>query len=229
MSCSTETAGPAVRGEGRFVSTAEIIEFLGLEPGQLQLETAVHEAGHIVVGDAAGMTADEARIHGLSLGGTEFRGDVTQRPLPDVLAMCAGGFAAAAIWLKGRGVDTSAERVSLALNAQAGGDLEVCRALRAAAGVPHLPLDGPLQAAADVLAGRWRTVLRLAYVLRRHNSIYGFEIRDILAADPAPGVTAAYQAWSARFASQLPQIPSAMAPGAKGNPGFPLSADVPAA
>lgn len=143
--------------------------------------------------------------------------------------LCAGGFAAAGIWLKGRGVDTSAERVSLALNAQAGGDLEVCRSLRAAAGVPHLPLTGPLQAATDVLAGRWRTVLRLAYVLRRHRSIYGFEIRDILAAAPAPGVTAAYRAWSARFASQLPLPPSAAAPGATGNPDLPLSADVPAA
>ena len=224
MSCSTETVGPAGLGEGRFVSTEEVIEFLGLEPGQLLLETAVHEAGHIVVGDAAGMTADGARLRGISLGGTEFRGDVTQRPLPDVLAMCAGGFAAASIWLKGRGVDTSAERVSLALNAQAGGDLEVCRSLRAAAGVPHLPLDGPLQAAADVLAGRWRTVLRLAYVLRRHRSIYGFEIRDILAADPAPGVAADYRAWSARFASQMPgpQAPRHPVPG--DNPALPLSA-----
>jgi hypothetical protein len=133
--------------------------------------------------------------------------------------MCAGGFAAAAIWLKGRGVDTSAERVSLALNAQAGGDLEVCRSLRAAAGVPHLPLDGPLQAAADVLAGRWRTVLRLAYVLRRHRSVYGFEIRDILAADPAPGVTVAYQAWSARFASQMTQSPQAPRHPVPGQPG----------
>jgi hypothetical protein len=210
--------GPGVRGEGRFVSTEEIMEFLGLRPGQLLLETAVHEAGHIVVGDAAGMTADGARLQGISLGGTEFRGDVTQRPLPDVLAMCAGGFAAASIWLKGRGVDTSAERVSLALNAQAGGDLEVCRSARAAAGVPYLPLTGPLQAATDVLAGRWRTVLRLAYVLRRHRSIYGFEIRDILAADPAPGVTAAYRVWSARFASQPPRPPD-----------LPLRADVPAA
>jgi hypothetical protein len=121
------TVGPGTSEQRRLA--AEVTAALGMKPRLLRLITAVHEAGHAIVGVTVGFEVTEARVESLDVigvGGDEITVDFDpwrDVPLSDVLSLKAAGFQASFIWLQGRGIDGAEEPYDFALNTLAGGDI----------------------------------------------------------------------------------------------------------
>lgn len=179
---------------------AETRELLALSPANVRLISAVHEAGHVVVGHTLGMTVSRARLadddslhahvtvdYGYPAG--------TVIPLPDLLAMRAAGFQAAFTWLDSRALLD--DRRNQAINNLAGGDIKWCLATCRDLGVSDTTMQDGIVPAVHVLQRRWRTVLRLAYALAAAGSLSQGEIGPLLADDRAARLDAldAYRHW----------------------------------
>lgn len=168
------------------LTAAEVLAAnLELSPRQLKLLAAVHEAGHMFAADAAGLTPVAAEVRPLAAGSMTVEGDAMLMPLHPVMVTLAAGFSAVGLWLAGRGTDVNDRSVNPALCALSSDDISLCRARCDAAGRPDLSMQDGAQAATDILVCRWPAVLRTAYALARHRTLYPFEIRAFLAADPA--------------------------------------------
>jgi hypothetical protein len=168
------------------LTAAEVLAAnLALSPRQLMLLSAVHEAGHIFAADTAGLTPVAAEVRPPATGSMTAEGDAMLMPLHPVMVMLAAGFSAVGIWLVGRGTDVNDRCVNPALCALSSDDISLCRARCDAAGRPDLSMQDGVRAATDILICRWPAVLRTAYALARHRTLYAFEIRAFLAADPA--------------------------------------------
>jgi hypothetical protein len=207
-------AGSTTRTEENIVSTARYTAAearaayasLGLTSRQGLLLSAVHEAGHAVAADSAGVTVTRAAVHAdlsglVTVEGLPRPGDgpaAVRAHLPALLAVKLAGYAASAAWLKGRGTDPAVPPVGLALNALAASDGQDALRYLEAAGCPGASLGPAGDATLRILLARWETVLRLGYALARRRSLSAPEIGALLAADPyrAAG-RAAYRTWRA--------------------------------
>lgn len=186
---------------------------LGLDPRRLRLLTAVHEAGHAIVGHTVGFRVTAAFVtsddvlgrHGadhISVDLTAF-GDDGIIPLCDLLALRIAGFQAAHTWLRGRGVPAMEQPYKTALNTLAGSDLTSCYEHCAEVGVPDVATTREaLYGAAVILKYRWRAVLRLGYALARVGTLDEAALRPYLDSDPNAHqeASARFRAWQQRTA-----------------------------
>jgi hypothetical protein len=133
-----------------------------MEPRLLRLLTAVHEAGHAIAGQTAGLTVTAARVAsagttGLCGGCVDIDSGGYHRPvipLPHLLAFQAAGFQASFLWLEGRGINGNEDPYSSALNALAGGDKSWCSSLCRDLGKPGLGMQDGIEGAARILKAR---------------------------------------------------------------------------
>jgi hypothetical protein len=88
---------------------AEVTAALGMEPRLLRLISAMHEAGHAIVGATVGFEVTEARAETVeAIGSNEVTvgfGPGRDVPLSDLLSWKAAGYQASFTWLQGRGID----------------------------------------------------------------------------------------------------------------------------
>ncbi|MEJ8654910.1 hypothetical protein WKI65_44440 [Streptomyces sp. MS1.AVA.3] len=184
---------------------------LGLEPRLLRLLTAVHEAGHAIVGHTVGFKVNGAFVTSTDVlgrhGGDHISVDLTPLeddgivPLCEVLALKMAGFQASHTWLRGRGVPAMEQPYKTALNTLAGGDISQCYEHCNEVGMPDVSTTREaLYGAAIVLKFRWRAVLRLAYALDTVGVLDEAALQPYLEADPAAHQEAAdrYRAWRQR-------------------------------
>jgi hypothetical protein len=215
------TASPAVQRR----LAAEVTAALGMEPRLLRLISAVHEAGHAIVGVTVGFEVTEARVESLDVigtGGDEVTADFGTGwdvPLSDLLTWKAAGYEASFIWLQGRGIDGAEEPYDFALNTLAGDDINSSLAACRRTGMPHLTMQYGIEGAALILTHRWRAVLMLAYALARRGVLAGDDLVPYLAADFRQYLAAgrAYQAW-VRQTSHLWLVAAPAAARPEGNP-----------
>jgi hypothetical protein len=214
------TAGTAVQRR----LAAEVTAALGMEPRLLRLISAVHEAGHAIVGVTVGFEVTEARAETVeAIGSNEVTVDFgpgRDVPLSDLLPWKAAGYQASFTWLPGRGIDGAEAPYDFALNTMAAGDINSSLATCRRAGRPDLTMQGGIEGAALILTHRWRSVLRLAYQLARCGVLAGDDLVPYLAADFPQYLAAvrAHQAWVQRTGHlwRRESGPAAARPG--GNP-----------
>ena len=186
---------------------------LGLEPRLLRRLTAVHEAGHAVVGQTVGFKVTGARVVStdvlgrhdsdhISIDLTPLEEDGTF-PLCELLTLKMAGFQASHMWLRGRGVPAMEQPYKTALNTLAGGDITQCYAHCNEAGMPDISTTREaLYGTAIILKFRWRAVLRLGYALEAVGQLDESALQPYLNADPSAHQEAAerYRAWQQRTA-----------------------------
>ncbi|MEU3566776.1 hypothetical protein [Kitasatospora sp. NPDC006786] len=159
----------------------------------LRLLTAVHEAGHAIVGHTVGLHVTGATVtnaEAIGLGGDHIAVDYAAYPapiipLPHTLAMGVAGFQASCTWLEGRGLDGDSEPYSTLLNLLANTDLHGCAELCRLAGLPASRTHDAVEAAGRILHHRWRATLRLAYVLTAAETMDRTALLPYLEDDPA--------------------------------------------
>ena len=183
---------------------AEVTAALGMEPRQLRLISAVHEAGQAIVGATVGFEVAEARAGTVEeIGSNEVTidfGHGQDVPVSDLLSLKAAGYEASFIWLQGRGIDSAEDPYDFALNTLAADDINSSRATCRKIGCPDLTMQDGIEGAALILTHRWRAVLRLAYKLARCGALAGDDLVPYLGADLPQYLAAvrAYQAWQQR-------------------------------
>jgi hypothetical protein len=203
---------------------AEVTAALGMEPRLLRLISAVHEAGHAIVGVTVGFEVTEARAETVEAIGSNVVtvdfGSGRDVPLSDLLSMKAAGYQASFTWLQGRGIDGAEAPYDFALNTLAADDINSSLATCRRLGRPDLTMQGGIEGAALILTHRWRAVLRLAYELARRGVLSGDDLVPYLAADFPQYLAAvrAHQAWVQRTSHLWRRVagPAAARPG--GNP-----------
>ncbi|MFJ2007978.1 hypothetical protein [Streptomyces chartreusis] len=168
---------------------------LGLEPRLLRLLTAVHEAGHAIVGSTLGFDVTAIKVSSRDVLGLHNHDHISvelhegqEIRLPDELSLYMAGFQAACFWLNGRGIRAMApgQPYKTALNTLAGGDINKCHNLCDQWDLPAVATTNEgVRGAAHVLKYRWRAVLRLAYTVDRVGCLWGTELQPYLDADPS--------------------------------------------
>ena len=168
-------------------AAVEALELLALPARQVRLLTAIHEAGHAVVGHTLNMPIERIVLtddgtldahttipasYGYAAGETV--------PLPDLLTLRAAGFQAMFQWLDSRELET-ADR-NKAINYLAAGDNTWCKDFCAELAHDATMQDGVIPAG-RILLCRWPTVMRMAYALAAAGSLDLFEITQLLWAD----------------------------------------------
>ncbi|MEW1639300.1 hypothetical protein AB0469_35260 [Streptomyces sp. NPDC093801] len=191
----------------------EITATVGLEPRLNRLLTAVHEAGHAIVGHTVGFKVAGASVVNTAVLGLEDGDRVDfdfspfgdgEIPLSDLLAMRMAGFQATHMWLRGRGAAAGAPEFQTALNMMSSSDIVKCYEHCAQVGMPAVSTTREgLYGGALILKWRWRAVLRLAYVLARVGTLDADQLRPHLDADlrTHQGAVDAYRAWQKRTSS----------------------------
>lgn len=180
---------------------------LGLEPRLLRLLTAVHEAGHAIVGTTLGFDVSSIQVSSRDVLGFRNHDHISlelhvgqEIRLPDELSLYMAGFQAACFWLNGRGIRAMAPGLpyKTALNCLAGGDINKCHDLCDQWGMPAVATTNEgVRGAAHVLKYRWRAVLQLAYAVADTGYLRGAELQPYLDADPVARQRAltAYGTW----------------------------------
>ncbi|MFF7764215.1 hypothetical protein [Streptomyces griseorubiginosus] len=200
---------------------------LGLEPRLLRLLTAVHEAGHAIVGSALGFDVTAIKVSSRDVLGLHNNDHISlelhegqEIRLPDELSLYMAGFQAACFWLNGRGIRAMDPNLpyKTALNTLAGGDINKCHALCDRWGVPAIATTNEgVRGAAHILKYRWRAVLQLAYTVNRVGYLWGSDLQPYLDADPSAqrASLTAYGRWMTATAAlwALPCAEAAPTPG----------------
>jgi len=175
-------------------------ELLGFSPENIRLISAVHEAGHAVVGHTLGMVIERAHL----TDDGSLDGHVTVDygygpgkivPLPDLLTLRAAGFQAMFTWLEDR--QLLSDRRTEAINYLAAGDIEWCIATCRDLGMGSVTMQDGIEPAVRILRHRWPTVLRMAYVLAKAGSLAEHEVEPLLLCDPQRRLIAlgGYRRW----------------------------------
>jgi hypothetical protein len=200
---------------------------LGLEPRLLRLLTAVHEAGHAIVGSTLGFDVSAIKVSSRNILGLRNHDHISlelhvgqEIRLPDELSLYMAGFQAACFWLNGRGIRAMDPGLpyKTALNCLAGGDINKCHDLCDQWGMPAVATTNEgVRGAAHVLKYRWRAVLQLAYTVDRVGCLWGTELQSYLDADPSTRRESltAYEEWL-KATADLWALPSGEAVAAHG-------------